>query len=147
MIEYDTVDGAARTEKTENGDFDIFIGGFSVHSDPDGFLKNRLHTNSENLMRYASPEFDVLIEAGGNAIDPKERVTIYREIAEILMRDMPLSTTYMTNSWYAMTKKVRIPHFDSVGDPTSLYDVQVAPSFTHRLDVWNFHAEEWDLDK
>ena len=145
-IEYDTVDGAARTEKTENGDFDIFTGGFSVHSDPDGFLKNRLHTNSENLMRYASPEFDVLIEAGGNAIDPKERAKIYREIAEILMQDMPLSTTYMTNSWYAMRKEVRIPHFDSVGDPTSLYDVQVAPSFTHRLDVWNYHVEEWDLD-
>ncbi len=146
QIEYDTVDGAARTEKTESGDFDIFTGGFSVHSDPDGFLKNRLHTNSENLMRYANPEFDKLIDAGGAAIDPNERVKIYREIAEVLMRDMPLSTTYMTNSWYAMRKEVRIPHFDTVGDPTSLYDVQVAPSFTHRLDVWNYHVEEWDLD-
>ena len=146
-IEYDTVDGAARTEKIEDGEFDIFTGGFSVHSDPDGFLKNRLHTSSENLMRYASPEFDKMIEAGGNTLDPRERAKIYQEIAEKLMTEMPMTTTYMTNTWYAMRNEVRIPHFDSIGNPSSLYDVEVAPSFTHRLDVWNYHSEDWDLDQ
>jgi len=146
-IKYDTVDGATRQKKTEDGDYEIFTGGFSIHSDPDGFLKNRLYTGSEDLMNYAHPELDAMIEKGAKALDPKERAKIYQEINEKLMAEMPLTATWMTNSWYAMTKKVRIPLFDTLKDPTSLYDVEVGPSFTHRLDTWNYHVEQWDMDQ
>lgn len=110
-------------------------------------MKNRLYTGSEDLMNYAHPELDAMIEKGAKALDPKERAKIYQEINEKLMAEMPLTATWMTNSWYAMTKKVRIPLFDVLADPTSLYDVEVGPSFTHRLDTWNYHVEQWDMDQ
>ena len=146
-IEYDLKASAEYGEAQANGDYEISGAGGSVFSDPDGFLSARFFSTGENYTRYGNPELDKMIVAGRTALDPRERAKIYQEIAEIMMRDMPYTTTYMTNSWYAMRTEVRIPHFDTIGDPTSLFTVEVAPSFTHRLDVWNYHVEEWDIDR
>ena len=133
-------------------EYDFRTGGFSTFADPDGFLSYRFlpggaSTTDEDETGYTllNPDLRAMIIAGKTELDRNARASIYQDINDILIEDLPYGGWFMTHSWYPQNTKLRIPHFDRVKNATSLATVPVIPAFTHRLNVWKYHPEEWDI--
>ena len=145
-IEYLQLDGPARSAKEADGDWHVSSGCYNVFADPDGFLSRWHLTGADLRTGYNSAGLDEKILAGRAAITPRERAAIYQDIAEQFMTDLVYAPLSMSHTWYAHNKNVKFPHFANLPDPTSLYDVPVAPAFNHRLNLWKYHPEQWDID-
>ncbi len=63
----------------ENADYDLYLGGYIMSIDPDGF-SGMFATG--NMINYASAEIDALFEAGKATTDPAERQAIYTELQQ-----------------------------------------------------------------
>jgi len=133
-------------------EYDFRTGGFSTFADPDGFLSYRFmpggaSSTDEDETGYIvfNPDLRAMIIAGKTELDRNARAKIYQDINDILIEDLPYGGWFMTHSWYPQNTKLRIPHFDRVKNATSLATVPVIPAFTHRLNVWKYHPEEWDI--
>lgn len=74
-------------------DFQVFIGDFSVSSDPDQYML--WHSAQEdNITRYENQRIDKLLEDGRKALDITERKRIYSDFQKYLLADAPASFLY-----------------------------------------------------
>jgi ABC-type transport system substrate-binding protein len=96
-------------------------------------------------MGYANPELDRKIALGQQTIDRAERVRIYQEINEEMLRTLPLAPLYLQNAWWIMRKKWHVPQLATLPVATGLSDVPVAKALLSHSDVWKYHVEEWEI--
>src|SRR5262249_13712867 len=113
--------------------------------DPDGFLNFHLKTGSKNAFGYANPELDKKIELGRRSFDQKDRVKIYQDINEEMLKALPLGPIYLENAWWMMSRRWYVPELASLPAATGLGDVPVAKTFLGHSDVWKLHIEQWEM--
>ena len=67
--------------------------------DPDRNVYGVFHSKGTvNRTAYKNPEMDKLLDAGRATMDPAERLKIYRQVNNLLAKDLPyLQLTYFNN--------------------------------------------------
>lgn len=70
-----------------SGDFDLFLNGYIMSIDPDGFAPLFTTGSAMNYSGYSNTKVDELFTAGINENDPKKREEIYFELQNEFMND------------------------------------------------------------
>ena len=70
-------------------------------------LNNFSSTSAGNAAAYANPKVDDLINQGMLETDPAKRTTIYQEIQQILLDDLPWVNLFVANQFEAMHLNVQ----------------------------------------
>lgn len=98
-------------EKTVNKQHDMaFFAWVTSTSDADytfyPLFHSSMHGAPGNRSYYSNPEVDKLIEAGRTNSDYAERAKIYKQVAEILAKEVPSLPIFFQNSSVGINKKV-----------------------------------------
>jgi peptide/nickel transport system substrate-binding protein len=76
------------------------VTGTSAYVDPNDVIESNFYTERTNVgTGYSNPEVDALIEEGIATTDQESRAEIYRQIQEILNRDLPWINLYIANQY------------------------------------------------
>ena len=91
----ETVEWAAFLDGTARGDHEMYLLGWgTVTRDPDYGMYELISSSTMgaagNRSFYSNPEVDKLLEAGKTELDPEKRKEIYKEIQEIVRKDLPM---------------------------------------------------------
>jgi peptide/nickel transport system substrate-binding protein len=62
---------------------------------------------SANYTAYSNPEMDKLLDAGVETLDPAKRKDVYRQIAELLAKDVPYAFLFEANFFSISSSKVK----------------------------------------
>ena len=90
-----------------DGDFEVFLIGWSGRADADGNLYNTIHTDTPlNDTKYSSPAADTLLEQARIATDVGARRELYGKLAMILNEDVPIMYVYSPKVLVGMSTKV-----------------------------------------
>ena len=91
-----------------NHNYDIGVTGTSGYIDPHSLMLNNFNSKSAgNAAAYANPKVDDLINQGMLETDPAKRATIYQEIQQILLDDLPWVNLFVANQFEAMKLDVQ----------------------------------------
>ena len=86
------------TKDLENKDYDIFLGGYVMGSDPDTF-SILFSTEKDNNMNYHNAEIDKLFREGNSTLDLEKRKEIYNKVQRLVTEEAiyyPLGTNLRT---------------------------------------------------
>ena len=91
----ETVEWGAFLDGTARGDHEMFLLGWgTVTRDPDYGIYELVSTSTMgsagNRSFYSNPKVDKLLEEGRTELDPEKRKAIYKEIQEIIRKDIPM---------------------------------------------------------
>ena len=91
----ETVEWGAFLDGTARGDHEMFLLGWgTVTRDPDYGIYELVSTttmgSAGNRSFYSNPTVDKLLEEGRTELDPEKRKVIYKEIQEIIRKDIPM---------------------------------------------------------
>ena len=91
----ETVEWGAFLDGTARGDHEMYLLGWgTVTRDPDYGMFELVSSSTMgaagNRSFYSNPEVDRLLEAGKTELDPEKRKDIYKQIQEIIRRDIPM---------------------------------------------------------
>ena len=91
----ETVEWGAFLDGTARGDHEMYLLGWgNVTRDPDYGMFELISTSTMgaagNRSFYSNPEVDKLLEAGKTELDPEKRKEIYKQIQEIVRKDLPM---------------------------------------------------------
>ncbi|MFQ5600683.1 MAG: ABC transporter substrate-binding protein, partial [Candidatus Krumholzibacteriia bacterium] len=118
-------------EKLVSGDFETALFGWGQSPDPAGievvYGTGFAPPNGQNMGRFSNARFDELAARGTRVADHRERIEIYREIQEILLRNVPAIPLVWAVELDPMTERLQNFH----------------PNPTDAGDTWNVH--EWRL--
>jgi peptide/nickel transport system substrate-binding protein len=80
-------------------DYQVMLFRWAGGTDPDKNVYQFFHSKgSINLVKFNNPEMDKLLEAGRATTDKAERLKIYRQVNNLLARELPyLFLTYFEN--------------------------------------------------
>jgi len=70
-----------------NPDFDLYMGGYIMTYDPNGYAQLFVSTGSANYMGYSNPRVDELFASGGTEKDAAKRKSIYEELQRVIAED------------------------------------------------------------
>lgn len=70
-----------------SGDFDLFLSGYIMTIDPDGFAPLFTSNSAMNYSGYKNPQIDELFAEGIKETDSSKRAEIYAELQEVFMED------------------------------------------------------------
>ncbi|SER39978.1 ABC transporter substrate-binding protein [Salipaludibacillus aurantiacus] len=124
-----SMEWATYLERTEQGEHDIFMLGWSgTNGDPDYFFGNLLHSDAipgGNRSFYGNDEVDSLLNQAKNSVDEDERAELYREVQEIVHEDAPMIPLVHSIPVLAGSERVKnyVPHL-STSEP--LTNVELA---------------------
>lgn len=116
----------------KRGKYDIAM--YAWLSSPEPATKEALYSsknippNGQNHPRIDDPELTELLRRGSAEVDPKKRVEIYHQVADILVDEMPVVPLF----WYTSI------------DPCTVRLHNFRPNPTQSADTWN--AAQWYLD-
>ena len=91
----ETVEWGAFLDGTARGDHEMYLLGWgTVTRDPDYGMYELISSSTMgaagNRSFYSNPEVDRLLEAGKTELDPEKRKEIYKQIQEIVRKDLPM---------------------------------------------------------
>ena len=91
----ETVEWGAFLDGTARGDHEMYLLGWgTVTRDPDYGMYELISTSTMgaagNRSFYSNPTVDKLLEEGKTELDPEKRKAIYKEIQEIIRKDIPM---------------------------------------------------------
>jgi peptide/nickel transport system substrate-binding protein len=73
-----------------NSDFDMFMSVDGGNPDPDQYFYRTFYAGgSTNVFQYVDPDLNLLLDAGRNAVDMRERQAIYRMAQDLLACEGP----------------------------------------------------------
>ncbi|MCI5725478.1 MULTISPECIES: glutathione ABC transporter substrate-binding protein [Fusobacterium] len=105
----ETLEWGAYLDGTARGDHEMFILGWgTVTRDPDYGISALVSTETQggagNRSFYSNPKVDELLKAGRAELDIEKRKAIYKEVQEIIRKDLPM---YMVSypTYNVVTKK------------------------------------------
>jgi peptide/nickel transport system substrate-binding protein len=114
---------ATSLQLSAKGDFEAFLIGWSGRTDPDGNIYNLVACNAPlNDGHYCKPEVDHELDAG-RAVDARaNRLAHYQNVAEHILRDLPIIYLYHGKFLYATSTKLSgfIPYPDGLIRPQGL---------------------------
>jgi peptide/nickel transport system substrate-binding protein len=92
-------------------DYQAMLFRWAGGTDPDKNVYQFFHSKGAvNLVQFSDPEMDRLLEAGRATTDKAERLKIYRQVNDILARQVPyLFLTYFENIWLVSNKVKGLP--------------------------------------
>jgi peptide/nickel transport system substrate-binding protein len=91
----------------QRGDYQAYVNGWSGRVDPDGNTFQFLHSGQgNNFTGYSNPIVDRLLEQGRATTDFDQRRTAYRQVWEVLRRDLPVTFLYSPRNIVGMTVKL-----------------------------------------
>ncbi len=107
-----THDWRTYLEKTEQGEHDMAMLGWSASADPDNFLYYLLSKNTAvkpalNIAFYRSDEMQDVLDRARTSTDRNERIELYKEAQAIFHRDVPWVPLAHAQRLLAINKKVQ----------------------------------------
>ena len=102
-IEIKALENSAYNEARDSGQFEIAWGNIvATYPDPDAMFYPLLHSDNigaaGNYARYSNPEVDALIEQARASTDDNERASLYQQIEQLVLEDLPYA--YLTHNIY-----------------------------------------------
>jgi peptide/nickel transport system substrate-binding protein len=102
-----TTEFVTALKASDDGDYEVFLIGWSGRVDPDGNLYSFIKTNAPlNASKYSDPEADSLLEQARAITGIPERRAIYAKLATKLNQDLPLMYVYTPKAIVGMSTKV-----------------------------------------
>ncbi len=98
-VELNGVDSAAWSAAAtdpDNGDYDMFLGGYIMTTDPNGYA-TLFDYNENGILNYKNDEIDELFNQGNLTLDKDERAEIYTELQQKVADEAllyPLGSNY-----------------------------------------------------
>lgn len=126
-------------------DFELAYVTYGVFPDPDGFLYFHMHSSSKNAFGYANPDLDKRIEAGRRATTQADRIKVYQDIGDEVMKSVPLAPAYRQNFLFISAKRWSVPQVDTMQAVTSLDNLGPGKRLYSDFDAFLYHPEQWDL--
>jgi len=124
-------------QKDKNSDLQMFLGGWCAdYPDPQNWLSVYWKSTSTfaDLIGYANPEFDKLIDQADVEGDPVKRAELYRQAQDMLVEDNPVAffwnsvNAYMVKPWVKGYKTTPQDAWPGDIDPSSIdIDVSMMP--------------------
>ena len=106
---------ASSLQAAYQGDFQVYLIGWSGRSDADGNMWQMLHTGGTfNYGKYTSPTVDRLLDEARVRSDPAERRDLYRQVWEQERKDLP--QIYLWNTRNIVGMKKALTGFEQVPD-------------------------------
>ena len=108
----ETVEWGAFLDGTARGDHEMFLLGWgTVTRDPDYGMYELISTSTMgaagNRSFYSNPTVDKLLEEGKTELDPEKRKAIYKEIQEIIRKDIPMYMILYPTQAVATQKNIK----------------------------------------
>ncbi len=108
----ETVEWGAFLDGTARGDHEMFLLGWgTVTRDPDYGIYELVSTSTMgsagNRSFYSNPTVDKLLEEGRTELDPEKRKAIYKEIQEIIRKDIPMYMILYPTQAVATQKNIK----------------------------------------
>ena len=94
-VKVETMPFKSRLDRMTTKDFSIVMAGWGPdYNDPMTFLDLFVTGGGNNHTSYANPEYDALIKAATEEVDPVKREEILIQVEQLLMQDMPIGPIY-----------------------------------------------------
>ena len=108
----ETVEWGAFLDGTARGDHEMYLLGWgTVTRDPDYGMYELISTSTMgaagNRSFYSNPTVDKLLEEGKTELDPEKRKAIYKEIQEIIRKDIPMYMILYPTQAVATQKNIK----------------------------------------
>jgi peptide/nickel transport system substrate-binding protein len=114
---------ASLLQLAAKGDFEALLVGWSGRVDPDGNIYNLVTCNSPyNDGRYCNPEVDRELDAARKVDTRVDRLAHYRNVAEHILQDLPITYLYHGKWLYATSARLSgfTPYPDGLIRPQGL---------------------------
>ena len=83
----------------------LLMAWFAYYPDPHGFLDVLFHSQGPaNIINYSNMKVDQILEQARTEQDPVVRITLYRQVEDILVNDAPWVPTWFSGNRYALIK-------------------------------------------
>jgi peptide/nickel transport system substrate-binding protein len=108
-ITIQATESGAAIQASVDGQFELYLNGWSGRTDPDGNIYNFVSCKAPpalNTGHYCNPEVDRELDAAREADAPAERLAHYTKVAERVLADRPLIYLWHQKWLYAMTAKL-----------------------------------------
>jgi peptide/nickel transport system substrate-binding protein len=107
-IKVTAIEAASALQASYNGDFQIYLNGWSGRIDLDGNTYPFLHSGAaNNETHYANPAVDRLLEAARGTVDLAKRRALYAQMWPILRQDLPITYLWAPRNIVGMSAKIR----------------------------------------
>lgn len=111
------------TEKSKNGDYDLWIGS-QYGPDPDGVLRPTLLARTGSHDRYQNKQIEELLNQATIEMDVEKRSQLYHQVQQIVHDEVYAIPVYVLPYTVASVKQVHDIGFDSKGAPV-FYDAWI----------------------
>jgi peptide/nickel transport system substrate-binding protein len=104
------LDFATFTQRVLAGNYQCGYLNWNLDPDPDPFPlfhSSQFPPHGQNLVFYANPEADRLMEEGRREFEQAKRKLIYRQLHALLAADQPYTWTVQVSSKWAVNKRIR----------------------------------------
>ena len=108
-------------------------------------LHHYLHSAITNVMGYASPELDALLDAVPRALTYEELVELGIAINEMFIEDLPIVVVSSPLRLHTYGAHVWVPGFGRRPQPNELKDIMFTPEFHGEEDSWSYLAHQIDV--
>lgn len=95
------------TSRQNGWNYDIKITAFTFYPDPDGYLYNSWHTDSNSNYTYSNPEFDAIVTEARSTLDVAKRHELYDQAQQILLDESPAIFWYVGENIEAVQNTVQ----------------------------------------
>ena len=109
-VELVLLDGATAIQRLVEGNYEAMYGGWDLDPDPDPyalFHSSQIPPNGRNVVYYANPEADRLLEAGRKELDEGKRKEIYHRLHAVLAEDQPYCWIIQASAKWALSERLR----------------------------------------
>lgn len=104
------LDGATAIQRILSGNYDASYLSWDLDPDPDPyalFHSTQAPPRGQNIVSYANPEVDKLIDSARRELDSSKRKDLYWRLHEILADDQPYAWVVQASAKWGMNKRVR----------------------------------------
>ena len=106
--EIETLETTQLVRKAISSDFQAMVFRWAGRADPDFNVYTQFHSKSQNnFVKYKHPEMDRLLELGRATMDPAARVAIYRQINNLIAREVPYMLLWYFEPYIIHSDKVQ----------------------------------------
>ncbi len=118
-----------RLDRMQRGGFDIAAAGWGPdYDDPMTFADLFASWNENNRGRYRNADYDALVKRANDSGDAQERMTLFAQMQQLLIDDVPLLPTYESGQVYVQHPQLRgVVRAIFGGDPNFRHAYLVAP--------------------
>lgn len=116
VINLEVVEFKERIARTNQGDYDLALAGWSGdYHDPITYLDLFITNGGNNNAKYSNSRYDELIRIAQSSNDPKVRIPALIEVEEIIANDVVVGTLYHREKKYLVKPRIKNMKFRAIG--------------------------------